>query len=509
MRGSKALEYLAASPWAIRPEMMEVGRSILLGEGIQPEAVSTRDGRKMDGSTGVTIRDGVAIIEVVGPIFRYADWMTDMCGGATVESLAKDLRSALDNGAVRAVLIHFDTPGGEAAGIGELAGQIREGTTRKPIVAYVGSQACSAGYWLAAACSEVVVAPTGILGSIGVVMAYPRKKDDPKTAEFVSSQSPMKRPDIATPDGRDEVQRTVDAMAKVFVDSVADYRGSDSAKVANDFGRGGVKVGADAVSAGMADRMGTFEAVLTQLASGYAPTPPMKQPASNPAPVSKAPKVGAFADRTPSKGSSMPNFFTRLIRGAVAQTPEGEDIDVDAIKAIAALGDPAPTKTLHAATAEFRAATIDIQEHPQYQAMKARAEAAEASAKTVAESEVATFVASLVKSERLLPAQSDSAKGLLIQLAADDRANPLASGSRLEVGKKLLDGNAKNGLLSETATADASGNTRLPAGAKIVPSTTDKRDPKTPMSQDELDKMLCLTDEGAAIVAARKARLGK
>jgi ClpP class serine protease len=216
-----------------RPEMMEVGRSLLLGETtFSPEMVKAREGRPMDGTAGVTVRNGVAVIDIVGPIFRYADFFTAMCGGATVESLAQDLQSALANSNVSAILLHIDSPGGQAAGIGELAGMIREGTTKKPIVAYVGSEGASAAYWLASAASEIVAAPSALLGSIGVVMAYPRKKDDPKSIEFVSSQSPMKRPDVSTPDGREEIQGTVDAMAKVFIDSVAEYRATNPEKVA-------------------------------------------------------------------------------------------------------------------------------------------------------------------------------------------------------------------------------------------------------------------------------------
>ena len=68
MPNRKALEYLAAQPWAITPEVWEVGRRIVLREADPaPVAVEQRPGRKMDGAEGVTVRDGVATIRVVGP----------------------------------------------------------------------------------------------------------------------------------------------------------------------------------------------------------------------------------------------------------------------------------------------------------------------------------------------------------------------------------------------------------------------------------------------------------
>ena len=513
MRGMKSLEYLSASPWAIRPEMMEVGRSLLLGETtFSPEMVKAREGRPMDGTAGVTVRNGVAVIDIVGPIFRYADFFTAMCGGATVESLAQDLQSALANSNVSAILLHIDSPGGQAAGIGELAGMIREGTTKKPIVAYVGSEGASAAYWLASAASEIVAAPSALLGSIGVVMAYPRKKDDPKSIEFVSSQSPMKRPDVSTPDGREEIQGTVDAMAKVFIDSVAEYRATNPEKVAADFGKGGIKIGADAVAAGMADRLGTFEGVLAQLSAGYSPATPTKAPAHVPNPREGKPTPRpATASSAPSslskRGAHMakPNWLTKFLGGGLSAAAEaGEPIDFEAVARMQrAAVEPAPEPTVTLSGNTFEARTFDIEADPKFKAMKAQLEAATAAAKATAESEAATFVTSLIKSDRLLPAQEADAKSLLAQLASDDRANPVNGFSRFAVGKRLLDGNAKHGLTTDVV-ADENGEPKLPAGQRVLPQSNAK-DPSKPYTAEELRKVMALTDEGRAVAE----RLGK
>src|SRR5690606_36269923 len=158
--------------------------------------------------------------------------------------LATDIQAALDNPYVKAIVLDFDTPGGVATSINELADQIAAGRSRKPIKAYVGGAAASAGYWLASASDEIIVSETALLGSIGVVMSCADTKErDAKAGvrqvESVSSQSPDKRVDPASDEGRAKVQAMVDDLASVFVAAVAKNRSVTADAVLADFGRGG------------------------------------------------------------------------------------------------------------------------------------------------------------------------------------------------------------------------------------------------------------------------------
>ncbi|MBK3745885.1 hypothetical protein G3A39_42810, partial [Paraburkholderia aspalathi] len=146
---------------------------------------------------------------------------------------------------------------------------IRDGKAKKPIIAYVGGSAASAGYWLASQSTEVVVAETAILGSIGVLATLQdtSKKDaEAGKMEFISSNAPGKRTDLSTDEGRARIQRTIDALEGVFIDTVATGRGVKPDDVIAKFGGGDVLVGSAAVAAGMADRVGNFEAVILELA---------------------------------------------------------------------------------------------------------------------------------------------------------------------------------------------------------------------------------------------------
>jgi signal peptide peptidase SppA len=263
--------HLAASrPWLIQRESLETILAIADRCG-DPEALQTRLGRPLDNARAVQMRDGVAVIPVTGPIFRYANLFTEISGATATGVLARDIQTALDNPYVRGIVLNIDSPGGDANGINELAKLIADSREIKPIAAYIGGTGASGAYWFASAASEIVIDDTAILGSIGVVMSYldTRKRDeksDVRQVEIVSSQSPDKRIDPNTEEGRAKVQALVDALADAFVTAVAQNRGVSADTVLNDFGRGGVLVGAAAVRAGMADRIGSLESLISELA---------------------------------------------------------------------------------------------------------------------------------------------------------------------------------------------------------------------------------------------------
>ena len=190
--------------------------------------------------------------------------------------LRRDLQVALDDKDIRAIAIRIDSPGGEANGCDELARAIYEARGKKPIWSYVSGMACSGGYWLASATDRIVVSDLAVLGSIGVTISVrDTSRRDANSGiekiEFVSSQSPGKRPDVATEGGRARMQKMVDDLAGVFVRDVAKYRGVSEQIVIEKFGNGGVEVGAKAVKAGMADEVGDFEAMLKTLSRKPAP----------------------------------------------------------------------------------------------------------------------------------------------------------------------------------------------------------------------------------------------
>ena len=261
----RAFNLAASSPWAIVPEALETILSIAARENETPEAVAAMLGRPLDNTRTVSMRDGVAVIPVQGPIFRYANLFTEISGAVSVEILALDFASALENPRVKGIVLDIGSPGGGATGINELAKMIADAADRKPVIAYGGGMVASGAYWLASAAREIVADETAMLGSIGVVVTARKRDADDTRIQIVSSQSPRKRVDPGTEDGRTEIQRLVDDLAAVFVGSVAANRNVTEETVLKDFGEGGLLIAERAIEAGMADRTGSLESVIAEL----------------------------------------------------------------------------------------------------------------------------------------------------------------------------------------------------------------------------------------------------
>ncbi len=227
------------------------------------EAVAAKLGRPLENTRSVEMRGDIAVIPVTGTIVRYASFFTEICGGVSTETLARDLNTALNDASVKTILFNIDSPGGEASGIAELGEMIVAAREKKRVVAYIDDMAASAGYWIASAAEEIYASKTAMVGSIGVVFTLREKKGN--GIEIVSSVSPYKRPDISTKEGISQIQRWADSLGEIFVDSVAKNRGISSRKVLERFGKGDMLVGREAQKAGMVDDITTFEALIAKL----------------------------------------------------------------------------------------------------------------------------------------------------------------------------------------------------------------------------------------------------
>lgn len=269
-------------PWAISEEGLRLVLAVWsrgeLFPDVRERALQERDGEPLENAHQTTVRDGVAIIPVCGPLFRRASLFTEISAATDYGTIRKDLATALADPAAKAIILEIDSPGGEVNGCGELAQAIYAARGVKPIVAYVGGTGASAAYWIASAADKIVAAETAILGSIGVRTAL---VDDSKRdamegireIELVSSQSPGKRDAPVDDEVVARAQAHIDELASVFIAAVARHRGVSTGVVQSRFGQGDVLIGQRAVEAGLADELGTFEQTLKQLAASSSVPP--------------------------------------------------------------------------------------------------------------------------------------------------------------------------------------------------------------------------------------------
>lgn len=252
---------LGNDPWLITEPGLQTIVDVVAGANEDPETVAAKIGRPLQNTRTVTIRDSSAIIPVTGPIFRYANLFTEISGATSVEVLAKDFRAAEENPDIDTIILVLDSPGGQASGIAEIAEQIR--SSSKKTIAYIDNFAASAGYWIAAAASEIVINKSAEAGSVGVVFATRVRKETGEVT-IVSRQSPNKRLEPGSVEWSAELQKRADDLAEIFIGDVASYRNVTREKVIADFGQGGLLLGQAAVDAGMADSLGTFEGLFSK-----------------------------------------------------------------------------------------------------------------------------------------------------------------------------------------------------------------------------------------------------
>ena len=249
-----------AKYWAIEPDYLR---------SISKEALSTKSEKHLDNTGSVSIRDGTAIIPIHGPITARNTFFSLFAGGTSLETLAKDFQEALSNEDVKSILFDIDSPGGVAVGPFEFAEMIYNARGQKPIYSYIGRNGSSAAYWLASATEKIIVNPSALVGSIGVVTTIPVQEqpdqDGYKNIEIVSSNAALKRPDPKTKEGLAEIRRELDDLESTFIESIAKYRSITPEIIKADFGGGGVVIGSQAINKNMADALGTYEEVLANL----------------------------------------------------------------------------------------------------------------------------------------------------------------------------------------------------------------------------------------------------
>ena len=249
--------WLRSQLWALLPERFAALAEAVAAGGLQAAPVSPRTSR----SSGA-----VAVVPIRGFIAPRSSPMLSWFGGTGVDQVVAEVRRAVADSSVQAVVLDVDSPGGEVAGVPEAASAIRSLRGVKPIVASCNTLCASAAYWLASQADRVVASPSGLVGSIGVfaghldesraldaagltvtLIHYGERKVDAASTSPLSDRA------------RQDIQNRVDQAGRMFEQDVASGRRVSLATVQARFGRGGIFTAADAKAAGLVDEVGTFE----------------------------------------------------------------------------------------------------------------------------------------------------------------------------------------------------------------------------------------------------------
>jgi len=271
-----------SQPWAILPHTGAAIWNVLCrrASGVRladDEVVAIVAARPAHATHSATPQ-AIAVIPVMGVIAHRAAMVEGVSGprGTGTDALTQQFRQALLDPDVGAIVFDVDSPGGGVFGVPELAQEIREARGRKPIIAVANAMAASAAYWIASQADELVVTPSGEVGSIGV---YAMHEDWSKWADqegiattFVYAGAFKVEGHPFAPlsdEARAKMQDDVDGYYEQFTSAVARGRGvARSVARSEAFGQGRMFLAENAVARGLADRVATLDDVIVELAKG-------------------------------------------------------------------------------------------------------------------------------------------------------------------------------------------------------------------------------------------------
>lgn len=271
------------TPWAVLPSTL-AAISQFMRRGVSAELVAehAKDPAPMAAVRGARTAGGgagVAILSLRGLITPRSSFLSLLFGGGGgLESFRATFREALADDDIAAILLDIDSPGGSASLVQETAAEIRDARGTKPIVAIANTLAASAAYWLATQADELVVSPSGFVGSVGTYALHEDWSSfneqfgvDPTYVFAGRFKIEGNENEPLSETARVAWQDTVDQFQAKFVTDVAVGRGVDEQTVLDDYGEGRVLTADDALEAGMVDRVEPFEDTLARLVTGDTP----------------------------------------------------------------------------------------------------------------------------------------------------------------------------------------------------------------------------------------------
>jgi len=204
--------------------------------------------------------DGIAHIPIKGVLGQRLSGMEKMCGATDYLDIKAATEEAITKRYAKGVLYAFDSSGGMVRGCADLADYIRGLTV--PTQAYTDSRCCSAAYWLASACNNVMSSSSADVGSIGVILPWIDKTKvweveglsyDPFINDGADLKGAGAGPTLTVAQKK-YLQESVNYVGEKFQSFVSEGR-----QVKPVVFRAGTYFGEQALSVGLVDGIGAYE----------------------------------------------------------------------------------------------------------------------------------------------------------------------------------------------------------------------------------------------------------
>jgi signal peptide peptidase SppA len=232
----------------------------------------------------------IAVVSVIGTLVSRSGYLDAASGLVSYGDIGDAIAAAMSDPAVRGVILDVDSAGGEVGGLFDLVDRIRalRAASDKPLWAVANESALSAAYTIASTAERLYVTRTGEVGSIGVVAVHVDESGaDAKAGlawTFIFAGDHKVDANAHEPlseRARAKIQADVDRLYAELCALVAANRGLSPETVRGT--KAAIYRGELAIRAGLADRLGTLDLAIAEMAAALERTAPAL-PITNPTP---------------------------------------------------------------------------------------------------------------------------------------------------------------------------------------------------------------------------------
>ncbi len=213
----------------------------------------------------------IGVVQIHGAIVDKAPPYQQVSDKAAVEKVVvDDVRTALEDKTIGAVILHVDSRGGSVTASDAMYAAIKRLDKEKPVIAYFGDVSASGGYYVGCGARAIVCDPLTITGSIGVFAMIPTlqkltekidlKHDVIENRKHASLYNAYR--DLS-PESREATDAEVEAMYERFLAIVGEARDMTRDEV-HEVAQGRVWTGRAARKHRLVDGLGGMEEALSR-----------------------------------------------------------------------------------------------------------------------------------------------------------------------------------------------------------------------------------------------------
>lgn len=221
----------------------------------------------------LSVSNGIGVVSIAGPLTSQDSWLNQLFGLTSYNEIRSAVGAAAEDPAIKSIVLDINSGGGTVSGMFDTAAFITQvNDSVKPVVAYTDGGMLSAAYMLGSSAGNVFSAPTGIVGSIGVLMMHVERSkalaQEGVTATVLRAgkyKATLNPVEPLTDQSRAQAQSILDEQYRVFVEHVAQARGVSYGTADQKMAQGREFVGAQALDAGLIDAVVSFDQLISRI----------------------------------------------------------------------------------------------------------------------------------------------------------------------------------------------------------------------------------------------------